>query len=195
VKSRSDGNQGSMFWFTFPYRPCLDIDTSQHGQMLFGKEINVTPSHDSRHILLVDDSLSILKVISRMLTMNGHTVETALDGSIGLKRLMAAHATRDIDMLITDLQMPVMDGIEATSRFRKFENQQNKLRGESRRLLIVGVSASNDTQSKNDGLDAGMDYFLFKPFVYKDLVQILGDETRLPRSGRDNDSTNIDSFV
>jgi CheY-like chemotaxis protein len=178
VKSRSNGNQGSMFWFTFPYRPCFDIDMSQHDQLLFGKEIDVTPSHDRRHILLIDDSLSILKVISRMLTMNGHTVETALDGSIGLKRLMTAHPTRDIDMLITDLQMPVMDGIEATSRFRKFENQQNKLKGESRRLLIVGVSASNDTQSKNDGLDAGMDYFLFKPFVYKDLVQILGDETQ-----------------
>jgi CheY-like chemotaxis protein len=59
---------------------------------------------------------------------------------------MKAHAAQEIDMVITDLQMPLMDGIEATSRFRKFEDQQNITSGESRKLLIVGVSASNDTQ-------------------------------------------------
>jgi CheY-like chemotaxis protein len=108
--------------------------------------------------------------------MNGHTVETAINGSIGFERLKTAHNTQDIGMLITDLQMLVMDGIEATSRYRKYENQENKLRGESRRLLIVGISASNDTQSRDEGIASGMDYFLFKPFAYKDLVNILRSE-------------------
>jgi hypothetical protein len=40
--------------------------------------------------------------------MNGHTVETAINGSIGFERLKKAYATRDVDMLITDLQMLVM---------------------------------------------------------------------------------------
>jgi hypothetical protein len=105
VESRSDGNQGSVFWFTFPYRPDFDMSAGIPNNKM---EINATTSPDCRHILLVDDSLSILKVTSRLLTMKGHTVDTALDGSIGLKRLMAAHATQDIDMVITDLQMPIM---------------------------------------------------------------------------------------
>ena len=106
MKSRSDGNQGSMFWFTFPYRPCFDV--SDMSTVVNEEEVVVTASPDSRHILLVDDSLSILKVTSRVLMMNGHTVETALNGSIGLERLKEAYATRDINMVITDLQMEVM---------------------------------------------------------------------------------------
>jgi hypothetical protein len=59
VKSRGDGNQGSLFWFTFPYRPCFDNDMNPPS----GREGDFIASPDSRRILLVDDSLSILKVI------------------------------------------------------------------------------------------------------------------------------------
>ena len=77
------------------------------------------------------------------------------------------------------------DGIEATSRYRRFEDQQNKVRGENRRLLIIGVSACNDMQSKNDGISSGMDYFLFKPFTYKDLFHIFQKESHLSKSTSD----------
>mmetsp|Transcript_22336 Transcript_22336/g.21576 ORF Transcript_22336/g.21576 Transcript_22336/m.21576 type:complete len:843 (-) Transcript_22336:1181-3709(-) len=174
VESRSNDIQGSIFWFTFPYQPCFD--TIGDG-IRSPEEMEVEGMLYPRRILLIDDSPSVLKVTSRLLKMNSHTVEIAIDGLIGLDRLKEAYDTQDIDMVITDLQMLVMDGIEATSRYRKFEDQQNKLRGESRRLLIVGVSASNDTQSKNDGLDSGMDHFLFKPFAYKDLIHIFRSES------------------
>jgi CheY-like chemotaxis protein len=52
--------------------------------------------------------------------MNNHTVETAINGLIGLERLKEAYDTQDIDMVITDLQMLVMDGIEATCRYTKY---------------------------------------------------------------------------
>eukprot|EP00596_Hydrurales_sp_CCMP1899_P000104 CAMPEP_0119052826 /NCGR_PEP_ID=MMETSP1177-20130426/73990_1 /TAXON_ID=2985 /ORGANISM="Ochromonas sp, Strain CCMP1899" /LENGTH=518 /DNA_ID=CAMNT_0007032513 /DNA_START=1257 /DNA_END=2813 /DNA_ORIENTATION=- len=191
VEPRSHDKQGSIFWFTFPYRPCTDtiLGCSSH-------DIDVGSTPYSRRILLVDDSPSVLKVTSRLLTMNSHTVETATNGLIGLERLKEAYVTRDIDMVITDLQMLVMDGIEATSRYRKWESQQNKLTGETRRLLIVGVSASNDTQSKNEGLESGMDYFLFKPFAYKDLIHILKTEHPHPcvtESGNDDSKSNNNS--
>jgi CheY-like chemotaxis protein len=57
------------------------------------------------------------------------------------------------------------------------------------------VSANNDTQSKDDGIAAGMDYFLFKPFVYKDLVQILRDESRLDDLSRNSEKNDIASWV
>ena len=133
-----------------------------------------------RKILLIDDSLSILKVVSRLLKLNGHTVDTASNGLLGLEKLKNTYESQDYDMVLTDLQMPVMDGIEATDRFRKFESEEIEKKGKSadgsragKRLLIVGMSANSDERSKKDALETGMDYFFTKPFAYKDLEPIL----------------------
>lgn len=131
-----------------------------------------------RKILLIDDSLSILKVVSRLLKLNGHTVDTASNGLLGLEKLKKTFDTEDYDMVLTDLQMPIMDGIEATDRYRKFESEENMKNltpgaRPEKRLLIVGMSANSDEQSKRDALETGMDYFFTKPFAYKDLQPIL----------------------
>ena len=132
-----------------------------------------------RRILLIDDSLSILKVVSRLLKLNGHTVDTASNGLLGLEKLKNTYEAQEYDMVLTDLQMPVMDGIEATDRFRKFESEEIEKKSKladgkaAKRLLIVGMSANSDEQSKGDALDTGMDYFFTKPFAYKDLEPIL----------------------
>ena len=189
VSNRGDGKQGSMFWFTFPYRPdesaALDA-ASPHGSSKTQNQQNKIYSGSTpikkRSILIVDDSISILKVTSRLLKMNGHEVETAANGFIGLKTLQDVFVSQKFDMVLTDLQMPVMDGIEATRRYREFEEEE--MRRESRdtaltqgngrkRLLIVGMSASSDDQSKQQALDSGMDFFIPKPFSYQDLRPIL----------------------
>ena len=155
-------------------------------------------------------SLSVLKVTGRMLTMNGHTVATATNGSIGLKMMKAAYVTQEYDLVLTDIQMPVMDGIEATRRYREFEegeidiennnrivreksdssvdsnsriddlfsyynvanytNNTNKI--DQNRLIIIGMSANSDSLTEQEALDCGMDYFLSKPFAYKQLLPI-----------------------
>ena len=189
VSSRSDGSQGSMFWFAFPYRPdvsaaavvctdnrdgCLTPSTAASDQELFVEPLR---------ILVIDDSISILKVTSRLLKMNGHTVETAGNGYVGLERLKKGYDTEDFDMVLTDLQMPVMDGIETAKRFRAFEQDRSNIevtdedhevirRGNSR-LMVVGMSANADDGSKQEALAAGMDYFITKPFAYSDLAKIL----------------------
>ena len=186
VTSRADGMQGSMFWFTFPYRPDEETartDVHVEAQTKIDSSVvDLLDSIQSRKILIVDDSLSILKVTSRLLKMNGHSVETASNGSIGLKRLKEAYDSEEFDMILTDLQMPVMDGVEATSRFRKFENdqmlkdEQDPSKTRKKRMLIVGMSANSDFQSKQEALNSGMDYFVTKPFAYKDLQPILQNE-------------------
>ena len=182
VTSRADGKQGSTFWFTFPYRP--DVEAARvdcHVEAVIGVDDLVIDTILPKRILVVDDSLSILKVTSRLLKMNGHTVETASNGSIGLKRLKEAYDLGSFDMVLTDLQMPVMDGVEATSRFRKFEEDKMTLQHKSgigkrrKRLLIVGMSANSDFQCKQEALNSGMDYFVTKPFAYKDLQPILSN--------------------
>ena len=99
VSDRPDGRQGSMFWFSFPYRP----DRAAYLDSLLTKstiipEIRRSSSHESMRkttILLVDDSPSILRVVSRLLQMNGHVVKTASNGFNGLKMLKDAYMIKD----------------------------------------------------------------------------------------------------
>jgi CheY-like chemotaxis protein len=127
-------------------------------------------------ILLVDDSLSILKVTSRTLKMKGHTVETAENGIDGLEKLKKAYGTGKFNMVLTDLQMPIMDGIEATRRYREFEAEQEQQKDtvtdgfaaeDSNRLIIIGMSANSDAGTAADALAAGMSGFIGKPFNYE----------------------------
>ena len=195
VSDRSDGKQGSIFWFTFPYRPDEAAGLIDMLEATTGNAGTRSPASELLHrrsILVVDDSLSILKVTSRLLKMNDHLVQTAANGFVGLKMLKEAFLSKEFDMVLTDLQMPVMDGIEATRRYREFEElslreqylDETKDRGKDehmsmsrkkRRLLIIGMSANSDSLSKQEALDSGMDYFISKPFAYKDLKVILLD--------------------
>ena len=129
--------------------------------------------------------------------MNGHTVETVDNGLQALERLKGG--SRYFDVLITDLQMPVMDGFESVREYRKWEEcflclsdtigdgKGDSKRGgmwegtgeamgenvQQRRLYIVGMSANSDEQSVKDALAAGMDDFVAKPFNYDVLSAIL----------------------
>ena len=182
VSDRTDGRQGSMFWFTFPYRPDEIAGLDVKGEGIMASE-QINPDVEAvkpRVILLIDDAMSILKVTSRLLSMNGHSVKTAANGSIGLNILKEIFINQEFDMVLTDLQMPVMDGIEATRRYREFEEEENEKRSRLpghikafKRLLIVGMSANSDDQSRQEALESGMDYFLSKPFSYKELRTIL----------------------
>ena len=129
-------------------------------------------------VLVTDDAPTILKVCKRLLTINGHTVDTAVNGNESLEKLKAKYMSQEYDAFVTDIQMPVMDGIECTKRFRLWEEKQQCLldaQGLPRRprFLIVGMSANCDSQTKQDALDAGMDSFCPKPFKYEDFAAVI----------------------
>ena len=132
VDSRPDGLQGSAFWFAFPYRPdnmFNEEKTSSASNSTSTGTANVSgastrqasrdvsgistpkPIIRSRNlrILIVDDSLSILKVTVRSATQAGHTCETATNGAIALERLQQALAVPGgaFDVVLIDFQMPV----------------------------------------------------------------------------------------
>ena len=179
--SPTESGCGSKFWFAFPYLPNTDIamaDALLEIASVASEPEKVTQMFGPRQILVVDDSLSILKVTSRLLKINGHTVVTASNGAIGLDMLKAAAKDMVYSMVLTDIQMPVMDGLEATKLFRKFETEfweSENYCGEKKRqrLLIVGMSANTDDDTRRQALDSGMDYFIPKPFAYKDLQILL----------------------
>ena len=90
-----------------------------------------------------------------------------------------------------------MDGIECTKRFRAWEAEQlqrcvEEGRPRRSRFVIVGMSANSDAQSRSDALDAGMDYFVGKPFRYDDFSGFIlrhwavSEAAVMTRTGRDS---------
>ena len=113
IKNLFDGKNGSVFWFSFPYRP--DIETSPVSTTLTNaandsdsNELEISVDIPKFKILLVDDVASILKVTSRFLKQNGHDVITAENGSQAMNVLLNVDSPI-FDLIITDLQMPVSD--------------------------------------------------------------------------------------
>ena len=142
------------------------------------------PDDGALRVLLTDDAPNILIVCKRMLQTNGHAVQTAVNGHQSLEKLKTYYTNNECDVLLTDLQMPVMDGIECTKRFRAWEETQQCLldaQGLPRRprFLIVGMSANSDALSKQEALDAGMDYFCPKPFNYEEFGAIIATHKNL----------------
>jgi hypothetical protein len=121
VRDRDDCQQGAVFWFTFPYRPDLEQAAaavaasastdavSDDGTTTFIlTDVDNKPSLPPLRILLTDDAASILKVTSRFLTANKHTVVTAENDNQSLERLKKDFG--QIDLLITDLQVQYRTG-------------------------------------------------------------------------------------
>jgi two-component system response regulator MprA len=106
-------------------------------------------------ILVVEDDVAILKVLQRSLTFEGYRVETAEDGETALVRMQENHP----DLVILDLMLPVMDGLEVCRRIRV-----------SDQLPILILTARETLKDRVIGLDAGADDYLVKPFELDELL-------------------------
>ena len=117
---------------------------------LFGASTEDTPSAAGRgrqpgRLLLIDDTPFFLEVVKRYLAVEGHEVETAVNGEDGLARLWA---DRPYDLIISDIEMPVMDGWEFAREVRR--------RGiETPMLALTSLSgAANETKARDCGYDS-----------------------------------------
>ena len=161
VDNRADGQQGSSFWFEFPYQPgaCVNV------QLIKPLE-GLTKPKKCLRILLVDDCLSVVKVLSKKLESYGHYVVTAKNGAEGLNKMV--HMNSDLDLVIMDVQMPVMDGIEATRLYREMEDKEGLTH-----FPIICSSANADSDTRLRAIAAGVDTFLSKPFDMESFLNIL----------------------
>lgn len=106
-------------------------------------------------LLLVDDDSQILAFVSKQLRNEGYHVELARNGEEALER--AAEVLPDL--IILDLRMPVMDGIEALKRLREWSAAP-----------VIVLSARNEERLKVEALDLGADDYLTKPFSVVELL-------------------------
>jgi len=107
-------------------------------------------------VLVVDDDRAVRESLRRSLEFNGYDVATASDGAEALAGISQASP----DAVVMDVMMPRLDGIEATKALRSAGND----------LPILVLTARDSVGDRVDGLDAGADDYLTKPFALEELL-------------------------
>lgn len=111
-----------------------------------------------RRVLVVDDSLTVRELQRKLLGNRGYEVAVAVDGMDGWNALRSD----DFDLLITDIDMPRMDGIELVTLVRRDQRLQS--------LPVMVVSYKDREEDRRRGLDAGADYYLAKASFHDDAL-------------------------
>ncbi|MFK3775043.1 hybrid sensor histidine kinase/response regulator [Pseudomonas sp. NPDC089406] len=111
-----------------------------------------------KRVLVVDDSLTVRELQRKLLSHRGYDVAVAVDGMDGWNALRSD----DFDLLITDIDMPRMDGIELVTLVRRDHRLQS--------LPVMVVSYKDREEDRRRGLDAGADYYLAKASFHDDAL-------------------------
>lgn len=122
------------------------------------------PSKIQCNILLAEDNIINRLVAEQILVKLGHTVLVAENGH----QAVSSWTSIQPDIILMDIQMPEMDGLEATKAIRKEESQHNKSR-----TPIIALTANARKSDQEACMNAGMDYFIAKPFDAKKLQEAL----------------------
>jgi two-component system, sensor histidine kinase and response regulator len=115
------------------------------------------------HILLTEDNLVNQRLASRLLEKEGHRVTVADDGMKALEALQR----HTFDLILMDVQMPVMDGMEATAAIRRAEE------AEGSHIPIIAMTAHAMAGDRQRFLKAGMDGYVSKPIHARELVEAI----------------------
>ena len=140
------------------------------GQKLTDASQEILPEKNAdfkdRHILLVEDNELNREIAQEILREYGFRVDTAENGEVAVEKVSAA-APGSYDLVLMDVQMPVMDGYTATRKIRALDDPARA------KLPIIAMTANAFDEDRRNALESGMNGFLSKPIVIGDLVQEL----------------------
>ena len=149
--------EGSTFWFTLPMRQADSVETPLDENSV--QEENVNPT--GKRILVVEDNEVNLSMVLDMLTIHAHEVFVARNGKEALDLAQSSNP----DLILMDIRMPVMDGLEATKIL--------KANSDTSHIPIIALTASVGEISVEKCMSAGCQEHLAKPISSKSLFSIL----------------------
>jgi len=150
--------KGSVFHFNLVVRPvAAGCGTGSDGSML--------SSIENLRILVVEDNQVNARLVQRVLEKRGHSVEVAENGELGVQVFQST----GFDLVLMDVQMPVMDGLQATHAIRAAEADTGD------HIPIVALTAHSSAEDRERCLAAGMDGYLGKPLQVEKLKAILAE--------------------
>ncbi|KAK2037671.1 hsp90-like protein [Colletotrichum somersetense] len=165
-------NDSNTFTLTLPFRPAASAATSAKSTASAkgSTRTSVPPSpgmaKSPSEFLLVDDNAINIKILSAYMKRLQKRHTTA---SNGLEALQAyTSQPQRFCCILIDITMPVMDGLEATRRIRKFERAQNLTP-----VTVIAITSLGSQSARQEGFASGMDLFLTRPVTMKELVKIL----------------------
>lgn len=155
IGAESRVDEGSTFWFEIPLSPAEAIVSDDR----YGDD---TPSPEGLRILVADDAAANRELAVAILGGLGVAVETVEDGA------QAVEAARDgaYDLILMDVHMPVMDGLDATRAIRRLD-------GPAGRTPIVALTANVQPEQVQRCREAGMDDHVGKPIQVAELLRVI----------------------
>ncbi|MBE0596827.1 MAG: response regulator [Desulfuromonadales bacterium] len=156
IAVRSRKGRGTVFTFTLPLKTESNFQSTTPVKPPPEEPARKNPS---ARILLAEDDLMVQEIVKMILAQGGWQTETAKTGREAVEKWEGG----DFDLILMDLQMPEMNGIEATQTIREREAKEEK------RICIIGLTAHVRREITDDCLQAGMDRVLTKPIQMKDL--------------------------
>jgi signal transduction histidine kinase/CHASE3 domain sensor protein len=149
--------QGTIFSFELPFtaadKPAEDA--------IMNRPEDIEQIFKGKHILLVDDNRLNVIVAGSLLKKHKMTFDTAQNG----REAFDLYLDNKYDVILTDIQMPIMDGIELAEKIRGLEEKNNK------KTPILGVTANVLHEDRKRYLDSGMNELLLKPFKEQDFIE------------------------
>ena len=152
---------GSTFIVHLPFHPVQDAPVAARRLPMVSR---TRPRQGVRLLVVEDDAVNQL-VAAKLLESMGCQVELAWNGQEALDRLIKAAPTRDFDLVLMDLQMPVMDGVTCARRWRAYEASAGL-----QRIPIVALTAATSGDERSACLEIGIDDVLGKPIAPDELT-------------------------
>jgi signal transduction histidine kinase/CheY-like chemotaxis protein/HPt (histidine-containing phosphotransfer) domain-containing protein len=167
VSFKSRSGFGSTFTVRIPYK------VYNHIQNVGIKKTNKIARFNLSKILIVEDNPMNQMILSKMLIKNNASVDVAKDGKVAIEKIKK----NNYDLILMDLQMPIMDGFETTIKIRKLKNINKSS------IPIIALTANILSKEKEKCFDIGMNGYLNKPIseelLLENLIEILNKKTNL----------------
>jgi len=158
----SEINHGSVFWAKLKFGK---LDKTNHSAKL--AELDIP---DNIRVLYAEDNIVNQKVALLLLQHLGISSDIAVNGQQAVDK----HSAHPYDLILMDMQMPVLDGIGATEKIRDIETKSNIVKP----AYIVAVTANTFSEDKQKCIAAGMNEFISKPFNENELRSIVKNAIR-----------------